>query len=286
MIDGSIKKFILTYIPRSFFNKTPIINIINAIRKIIFIFNIYKSLYVLKKNLLTFKTNNLHHHNYLRFYNAFFCREALLFKNFSKKLTSQLGQDLFIMSELNFKKNGYFVEFGATNGIDLSNTYFLEKYLNWQGIVAEPVHSYHHKLKANRNCNIDTKCVWSKTWQILDFAETEYTELSTLTSCIGRDFHKDTRKKHVSYKVETISLLDLLKAHNAPKYIDYLSVDTEGSEFEILEAFDFTAYDIKVITVEHNYNAYREKIYNLLIAQGYQQVYKEHSQFDDWYVKL
>src|SRR5208282_3167640 len=40
---------------------------------------------------------------------------------------AQLRQDLFVLSELDFKKNGFFVEFGATNGLDLSNTYLLER---------------------------------------------------------------------------------------------------------------------------------------------------------------
>ena len=43
--------------------------------------------------------------------------------HYFKKSKSQLRQDLFVLSHLAFKKNGYFVEFGATNGVDLSNTY-------------------------------------------------------------------------------------------------------------------------------------------------------------------
>jgi hypothetical protein len=47
---------------------------------------------------------------------------------------AQLRQDIFVLNELNFKRDGYFVEFGATNGVDLSNTYLLEKGYNWKGI--------------------------------------------------------------------------------------------------------------------------------------------------------
>ena len=78
--------------------------------------------------------------------------------------------------------------------------------------------------------------------------------------------------------------MDLLKKYNAPKEIDYLSIDTEGSEFEILNAFDFDAYKIKVITCEHNFTPMREEIYKLLGSKGYVRKYQEFSQFDDWYV--
>ena len=75
----------------------------------------------------------------------------------------------------------------------------------------------------------------------------------------SKDFYKTGRK----YKVPTISLLDLLDIHNAPKFIDYLSIDTEGSEYEILNAFDFNKYKFRVITCEHNFTPMREKIYKL-----------------------
>ena len=62
-------------------------------------------------------------------------------------------------------------------------------------------------------------------------------------------------------------LLDLLAAHNCPREIDYLSIDTEGSELPILNAFDFSKYDIKIVTVEHNYcEPDRQQIHDLLFA--------------------
>ena len=70
--------------------------------------------------------------------------------------------------------------------------------------------------------------------------------------------NKSNPKTNKLNKVETISLNDLLKKFNAPKYIDYLSIDTEGSEFEILSSLDFSKY-ISVITCEHNYSSKRKK---------------------------
>ena len=93
------------------------------------------------------------------------------------------------------------------------------------------------------------------------------------------------RRKGVKYSVNSISLNDLLKKYNAPKNIDYLSIDTEGSEFEILNNFDFSFYDIKIITCEHNFGKNREKVHQLLKKNGYIRKMKEFSKFDDWYIK-
>jgi hypothetical protein len=77
----------------------------------------------------------------------------------------------------------------------------------------------------------------------------------------------------------------LLNEYNAPKFVDFLSIDTEGSEFEILRNFDFQSYRFGAICVEHNFADTRGKINKLLLANGYVQVHPELSDFDDWYVQ-
>lgn len=198
---------------------------------------------------------------------------------------SQLFQDLFVLLETKAKRGGFFVEFGATNGIDLSNTYLLEKEYGWSGILAEPARCWHQQLKNNRSSKLDVRCVWKESGQKLEFIETNSPELSTIHTFSSSDGHALSRENGSQYFVETVSLIDLLKQHDAPSSIDYLSIDTEGSELEILTAFDFSKYDIKMITCEHNYTSNREKIHSLLSANGYTRKYAEISYFDDWYVK-
>ena len=203
---------------------------------------------------------------------------------------SQLRQDLFVLSELGFKENGFFIEFGATNGVDLSNTHILETKFKWNGILAEPAKIWHGALVQNRTVAIEKDCVWRETGETLLFNEVnneKYNgELSTIDSFSNVDVHAKSRKSASNkYEVKTISLKDMLKKHNAPQKIDYLSIDTEGSEFEILNSFNFDEYDIKVITCEHNFTPMREKIYHLLSKNGYERKYTEFSMFDDWYVR-
>jgi FkbM family methyltransferase len=199
---------------------------------------------------------------------------------------AQLFQDVLVVFLTKGKRGGFFVEFGATNGRDLSNTLILEQHFGWRGILAEPAKCWHTALKANRKAAIDTRCVWSQTGAHLEFKEAEIAELSTLSNLVDKDFNSGGRVKGMTYSVETVSLNELLKAHNAPQEIDYLSVDTEGSELEILQAFDFADYDIKIMTVEHNFvEPNRQEVFNLLSSKGFMRLFEPLSKFDDWYVK-
>lgn len=197
---------------------------------------------------------------------------------------AQFGQDFLALFINNFIHNGFFVEFGATNGKDLSNTYLLEKKFGWSGILAEPAKDWHEELATNRSCNIVKDCVWKKSDKKLFFRQTEIKEVSTIEYFSNQDRHANFRKNGKIYEVNTISLIDLLEKFNAPPIIDYLSIDTEGSEFEILENFNFSLYSFRLITCEHNYTENREKIYNLLTSKGYTRILEDISGVDDWYI--
>jgi FkbM family methyltransferase len=201
------------------------------------------------------------------------------------KSKAQLFQDLFVLYHLKNKKNGFFIEFGATDGVTLSNTFLLEKEYNWKGILAEPGRVWKNRLKENRNSTIDNRCVWSTSRQTLVFNETDIAELSTINQYSDSDFLSEQRKSSNTYEVETITLMDLLDLYNAPAMIDYLSIDTEGSEYEILKGFDFSKYQFEVITVEHNFTSMRHDLYNLLTQNGYKRVFESISLIDDWYIK-
>ena len=77
---------------------------------------------------------------------------------------------------------------------------------------------------------------------------------------------------------------ELLETHEAPSIIDYISIDTEGSEFDILNSSDFEKWSFRTLTVEHNFAAQRHDICQLLTSKGYARVNTEVSRFDDWYV--
>lgn len=210
---------------------------------------------------------------------ADFCREH------AHQSKAQLFQDLLVLFLTNEKKGGFFVEFGATNGISLSNSFLLEQDYRWKGILAEPGQCWHKALRANRKAHIDHRCLWSQSGENLNFNETEIAELSTLEEFRFRDFNSQGRFNIRAYQVETVSLNDLLQAHSAPALIDYMSVDTEGSEYTILSHFDFNRYKVRIFTIEHNFSEPdREKIRQLMAANGYTRILEPMSRWDDWYV--
>ena len=199
---------------------------------------------------------------------------------------AQIFQDLFVLFETREKRSGFFVEFGAGNGVDLSNTHLLEKQFLWSGVLAEPAESWHSALRRERICTIDERCVWNKSRDRVEFNEVDQPEYSTIAKYSSCDRHSEKRKRGRDYLVETVTLTDLLAEHNAPDCIDYLSIDTEGSELEILKAFNFQRYDVRLITVEHNYRNERDDIHRLLRLNGFVRKFEVASLMDDWYVKM
>ncbi len=196
----------------------------------------------------------------------------------------QLFQDLWALWVSGQKTGGYFVEFGAASGVQLSNTWLLEKKMAWTGVLAEPNPVFFRSLRENRDCTISTKCVYARTGERLEFVGTRSAEYSGIASLMP-ERASDKAVAAERFEVETISLNDLLIEAGAPRTIDYLSADTEGSEFEILSAFDFDRWDVRAISVEHSHSESRTKLYDLLTAQGYRRQFPELSWFDDWYVK-
>ena len=208
-----------------------------------------------------------------------------LMSEYLSKSESQLGQDVFALCESGGKTNGYFVEFGAGDGKYLSNSFLLEKEFGWTGILSEPNRWLFEHLRVNRpNAILEPSCVWTQTGEALEFNAVNDSYFSTINSFTNSDHHSERRISGQKYSVQTISLFDLLQKYNAPSVIDFLSIDTEGSEFEILNTFDFSMYSFKAISCEHNFTSSRESIFELLTHNGYRRVHEGFSNHDDWYV--
>jgi FkbM family methyltransferase len=193
-------------------------------------------------------------------------------------------QDLFASLVLDERRQGFFVEFGATDGVTGSNSLMFEAHLGWKGILAEPARVWHARLAENRKCVISHECVCGNGGDSVEFCEAEDAGFSTIARFAGIDRHASKREGASVYRVPTISLAELLSRHGAPSRIDFLSIDTEGSELEILSTFPFDQYRISVLVVEHNFRDDRAGLLALLVRNGFTRVLPGLSRYDDWYV--
>lgn len=195
---------------------------------------------------------------------------------------SQLGQDLWVLEQTGFKRGGYFVEFGATDGVLLSNTYLLEKEFDWSGICIDPNPEYFEKLRSNRSCIVDDACIAGRSGDEVEFILAQ--EYGGIAGFADSDQHSDRRdayrQQQRTLRLRTQSLDEVLTRLGAPTDIDYISIDTEGSEFDILRTFPLDRWNVRCFTIEHNHSAQRQAIHELLSAHGYQ---RTPARWDDWY---
>lgn len=198
---------------------------------------------------------------------------------------SQLQQNRWVLSELANKGGGFFVEIGAFDGKKLSNTYLLEKEFGWTGILVEPNPTQHQAIRSNRSAVLDTRPVDARSGVTVTMRfVSEVPELSSMASKAHLDKHAEARSRDsIEIDQETVSLVELLEQHNSPENIDYISIDTEGNEFDILSTFDFLRYQVRLFSVEHNHTSAEHKIDSLMEERGYKRVFRELSQFDAWY---
>ena len=191
---------------------------------------------------------------------------------------SQAGQDEWVNQIFNGKRNGTFLDIGAYDGLESSNTAFFEKELAWTGICIEANRGAYDKLAVNRTSKNVFAAV-SNYDGVINFGNDSILDSGTEVPCK--------------------TLNTILKECNAPKFIDYLSIDVEGHEFTILDAFDFDRWRIGAMTVEHNLycwgDANKIRLYELLTSKGYTRVVEDapcldtnpmyyQQPYEDWYV--
>jgi FkbM family methyltransferase len=194
------------------------------------------------------------------------------------KYYSQSGQDKWADQFFNSKKNGFFIEVGAYDGIQTSNTYIFEKDLDWDGICIEANPQIFNSLVKNRK---------SKNINI------------AINNYQGECFFGVDKVSNQGNKVLCNTLNNILVENNCPKVIDYLSLDIEGFEFIALESLDFDYFEIGLITVEHNSYFVGEneknKIFDLLNKNGFTRTNNDvlcedtnpmwyKKPYEDWYV--
>jgi len=199
---------------------------------------------------------------------------------------SQDNQDNYLETNI-FKgyKNGFYVDVGSHDGITINNTLYFEKNHNWTGINFEPIKNVFDKLVINRPNNINLNCAVCNNDGETDFlCNTGYTEMiSGIKDNFDiRHFHRLERENREMgsttevIKVKTKKLETILDESNI-KHINYLSIDVEGAEFEVIKSINFDKVFIDVIGFENNYNDISVPIVAYLQNKGFIDI---HSSLD------
>lgn len=196
---------------------------------------------------------------------------------------SQLFQDILPLFFLGPIENGFFIEVGVGNGVTNSNTYLLEDKFQWNGILVEPNPLFHTSICENRKAVLVKHAIASKGTEKVTLNVTLNGELSFIAnSYIAASPRRNIDQR---FEVQSKTLNDILVENYAPTKIDFLSIDVEGFELEVLNGIDFSKYIFFVISVEHNYNSEkRAEIFRILKRHGYKQILKAASQFDSFFV--
>jgi FkbM family methyltransferase len=196
----------------------------------------------------------------------------------SDKGFSSHGQDEFVADTLlPDVKQGVFVEIGGNDGIFLSNTYYFEKHLGWSGVAIEPLPKAYAKLEQNRNCATVNGCV-------ADYdGETSFLEITGTCEMLSgipdkydkrhvRRVRKNLKRHGATSREITVPCFTLgtILKEQGFDHVDYLSIDTEGGELDILKSIPFDRIDVSVVSVENNY--YVRDIEDFMASKGYRLV--------------
>jgi FkbM family methyltransferase len=194
-----------------------------------------------------------------------------------EKSYGQFKQDLWVTRGVApGKRDGYYVDVGSADGELISNTKLLDD-LGWKGVCIDPF----PKNMGQRTCQVFRQPVFSESGKLVKFRAAG--NLGGIDQDLSTYKSNDAVLHAPMVEFVTATLDEILAKAHAPKYIDYMNLDVEGAEYDVLRGLSFDRYQIGSLTVEHNLEmAKREAIHNLLAAKGYVRVRTWAA--DDWYV--
>jgi len=194
-----------------------------------------------------------------------------------QKSYSEMQQDLWIvLSAMPGKGDGYYVDVGSSDGVIASNTKLLDD-RGWKGVCIDPFPTN----MTSRTCQVFSQPVYSVSRQKVSFRAAGGMGGITDTLGVGAQTLKVSKAPVVEF--ETATLDEILEKAKAPRHIDFMSIDVEGAELEVLRGLSFDKYQVEAFTIEHNFEQpKREAIRQLLESKGYTRVRSWAE--DDWYL--
>jgi FkbM family methyltransferase len=199
-------------------------------------------------------------------------------------MTSQYGEDILLWNFFDHKREGFYVEVGAYDGVGFSNTYFFEA-VGWTGLLIEPVPALYRACLSSRPFSrvINTVVGKGESRQSVEFSVAEGCAGVGTLSFFG-DNPQQLKRIHKeggvvrTIEVPLVSLNSLLEDHR--KEIDFVSIDVEGREMDVLQGFDLQRFRPRVLVIEDNSNGADTSVKEWLGLHGYLERFRcEHNVF-------
>jgi len=216
-----------------------------------------------------------------RIYNNLHIIQNIYFKhkNFlNKKTYSLFGEDLAALKFFKNKKKGFYVDIGCYHPTHINNTYLLYK-KGWNGINIDVSQFSIDLFKFMRPDDLNYKCAVSETKKKVNlYYQKEHSQLISINKLTAKKFIKGRLKKKI---INSYSLEEILSWGKYKDYeIDFLDVDVEGADLQVLKGLNFSKRKPKLICVEiHQKNFKKHKIYRFLIKKKYKLIWQESFSF-------
>jgi len=165
-----------------------------------------------------------------------------------RKFNAYNDLDKKMLKFINYR-NGFYIDCGANDGVNQSTTWYFEKYLNWNGILIEPLPKIYKELKLNRSQNnfffnnaLVSSSFKKKLIKMIDFED------SIMAKVNNSKFSNNLSKKTINVKATTLNNI-LNKIPNRKKF-DFFSLDVEGAELDVLRGINFSKFSFDYILIE------------------------------------
>ena len=195
---------------------------------------------------------------------SFFPKKLKTFFKKFRKFNALNQLDKKMLEFINYE-NGFFIECGANDGVDQSNTWYFEKILNWSGILIEPLNIQFRELKKNRskkNKFFNLALCSSEAENILLMEDNDLQSKSII------DSSKTAKSNFESVNSQTLT--KVLDEISAPDLIDFFSLDVEGFEHQVIKGINFDKYNFKYFLIETK----NDEVINFLINKNYSLIKK------------
>ena len=188
---------------------------------------------------------------------------------------SQDGQDAFVAELFDGMRGGVFVEIGANDGVSFSNTCYLERRLGWTGVLVEPQADKFAELRRQRTAHAVNACAADHDG-VLRFAHVEG-DANMLSGVVDLYSKKHRRRveKMIAKTGGTLREVEVpavrierVLDEAGVTHIDYLSIDTEGGELDILAAIDLAKHTVACVGMENNHRSFEPR--RVMRSHGYE----------------